>query len=87
MRVAPDPRFDRRGPHLWRSETIEIPGVTSRMRYRLVPGGEEYAVSVAPSVIHYSQDETLIGDQVVSRGLAEHPEHRRQRSHHLGRYR
>lgn len=24
VRVAPDPRFDRRGPHLWRAETIDV---------------------------------------------------------------
>lgn len=25
VRAAPDPRFDRRGPHLWHVQTIEIP--------------------------------------------------------------
>src|ERR1035437_6542726 len=57
-----------------RAETIRIPEVSSELRYRLKPGGEEHSVWVIPSVIHYAEKETLIGDQVVSRGLAEHPD-------------
>jgi molecular chaperone DnaK (HSP70) len=56
-----------------RAETIQIPGITSEMRYRLAPGGPEHAVWLVPSMIHYSDTEVLIGDQVLSRGLAEHP--------------
>jgi molecular chaperone DnaK (HSP70) len=55
-----------------RTETVEIPGVTTEMRYRLTPDSPEEIVHVAPSLIHYSATETLIGDQVLSRGLAEH---------------
>jgi molecular chaperone DnaK (HSP70) len=57
-----------------RAETIRIPEVSGELRYRLKPGGAEHAVWVVPSVIHYAEKETLIGDQVVSRGLAEHPD-------------
>lgn len=59
---------------LGRAETIEVPGIGSRMTYRLAPGEPEQSVWVVPSVIHYSETETLIGDQVISRGLAEHPD-------------
>lgn len=56
------------------TETIEIPGITTTMEY--VPNPAEpdnkLLIPVTPSTIHYSQTETLIGDQVVSRGLAEH---------------
>jgi len=56
------------------AETLEIPGITTEMRYRLDPTAPEEIVHVAPSLIHYSETETLIGDQVLSRGLAEHPD-------------
>ncbi len=54
------------------TETVEIPGITSEMRYRLTPESPEEVVHVAPSLIHYSETETLIGNQVLARGLAEH---------------
>jgi molecular chaperone DnaK (HSP70) len=57
-----------------RAETLGVPGIGSELRYRLKQGGEEHAVWVIPSVIHYAEKETLIGDQVISRGLAEHPD-------------
>lgn len=57
---------------LERAETIEVPGITSVMRYRLHATDNERVVHVVPSLIHYSDTETLIGDQVLSRGLAEH---------------
>ncbi len=57
-----------------RTETLEIPGITTEVRYRLLPGEPEQTVLVVPSLIYYSENETLIGDQVLSRGLAEHPE-------------
>lgn len=57
-----------------RAETIRIPEISSELRYRLKPGGQEFSVWVIPSVIHYAEKETLIGDQAVSRGLAEHPD-------------
>ncbi|MBI1748711.1 MAG: Hsp70 family protein [Acidobacteria bacterium] len=55
-----------------RAETIRVPEISAEMRYRLTAGGGEHAVWVIPSMIHYAEKETLIGDQVVSRGLAEH---------------
>lgn len=55
-----------------RLETIEIPGITTPMRYRLPHAGTEQTVHVVPSLIHYSEHETLIGDQVLARGLADH---------------
>ena len=57
-----------------RAETLGVPGIGSELRYRLKSGAEEHSVWVIPSVIHYAEKETLIGDQVISRGLAEHPD-------------
>ncbi|MFB3788407.1 MAG: Hsp70 family protein [bacterium] len=57
-----------------RVETLDIPGIASEMRYRLTQDGPEQFVHVIPSLIHYSETETLIGNQVLSRGLAEHPD-------------
>jgi len=57
-----------------KTETLDIPGITAEVRYRLQPGEPEVAVRVIPSLIYYSETETLIGDQVLSRGLAEHPD-------------
>jgi len=54
------------------AETIEIPGITTRMPYRLSPDEPERTVHVVPSMIYYAEREILIGDQVLSRGLAEH---------------
>lgn len=54
-------------------ETIEIPGITVSYPYRAAPGGPEQVVHVTPSLIHYSETDTWIGDQVLSRGLADHP--------------
>jgi molecular chaperone DnaK (HSP70) len=55
-----------------RAETIRISEVSGELRYRLNEAGQEYSVWVIPSLIHYAEKETLIGDQVVARGLAEH---------------
>jgi len=49
LRTAPDPRFQRRGPHLWREETVgipdavlgttlDVPGLESRIRVSVPPG-------------------------------------------------
>jgi len=54
------------------TETLQIPEITKEYRYRLKRDGPVHVVHLAPSLIHYSETETLIGDQVVSRGLAEH---------------
>jgi molecular chaperone DnaK (HSP70) len=53
-------------------EAIRIPGITMEMPSRLTSDGREYSVPVIPSLINYSETETLIGDQVLSRGLTEH---------------
>jgi len=60
--------------HSGETETIEVPGITTEVRYRLRPEESERVVRVVPSLIYYSESETLIGDQVLSRGLAEHPD-------------
>src|SRR5579872_1658045 len=60
------------GATMEQPETMEIPGISTTMRYRLSPGAPEQVVYVIPSLIHYSAAETLVGDQVVSRGLIEH---------------
>lgn len=54
-------------------ETLEVPGISMPMRYQLSPDDPEQVVHIIPSLIHYSKTETLIGNQVFSRGLAEHP--------------
>ncbi|MBM4089558.1 MAG: Hsp70 family protein [Planctomycetes bacterium] len=54
------------------TETLEIPEITTEFRYRVRPDKPDRVVHVVPSLIHYSETETLIGDQVLSRGLAEH---------------
>ncbi len=57
-----------------RVETIEIPGIMAAMEF--IPNRQQadrrLLVPVTPSLIHYSQTETLIGNQVLARGLAEH---------------
>ncbi|MFW6163767.1 MAG: Hsp70 family protein, partial [Planctomycetota bacterium] len=53
-------------------ETVEMAGVTTAFRYHLAPDTPEQVAHVVPSLIHYSDTETLIGEQVLSRGLAEH---------------
>jgi len=57
---------------LGRAETFEIPGITLKLAYRLTAAGPDHVVHVVPSLIHYSPTEILIGNQVLSRGLAEH---------------
>lgn len=57
-----------------RAETIRVPEIGAEMRYRLSGDGPEHSVWVVPSVIHFAEKETLIGNQVVARGLAEHPD-------------
>ena len=57
---------------LGRAATIEIPSISTAFRYRLSPDAPEQTVHVVPSLTYYSETETLIGDQVLSRGLAEH---------------
>lgn len=54
-------------------ETLEIPGITTGFPCQERPDEPERLAHVVPSLIHYSEQETLIGDQVLSRGLAEHP--------------
>ena len=55
-----------------RAETIEIPGITTKMKYRLGKDHPERTVNVIPSMIHYGDDRLFLGDQAVSQGLAEH---------------
>jgi hypothetical protein len=59
---------------LERAETLAAPGIGTELRYRLEAAQQEYSAWVIPSVIHFAETETLIGDQVISRGLAEHPD-------------
>lgn len=66
--------FARVNESTGKTETLDIPGITTEVRYRLQPNEPERAVRVIPSLIYYSETETLIGDQVLSRGLAEHPD-------------
>lgn len=52
------------------TRTVEIPGITRALRYRLDADGEDRVIHLVPSVIHYSRTEILVGQQVVDRGLA-----------------
>jgi len=54
------------------TETLAIPNITLPMRYRLTPDRPEVVAHVTPSLIHFAAGETLIGDQVRARGLADH---------------
>ena len=58
---------------LGRAETLRVGEIGSRLSYRRAPGAPEESVWLIPSVVHYTEKEILIGDQVISRGLAEHP--------------
>jgi molecular chaperone DnaK (HSP70) len=60
--------------NLGSAETLEIPGISTPMRYRFSERDPEQLAHVVPSLIHYSATETLVGDQVLARGLAEHPD-------------
>jgi molecular chaperone DnaK len=53
-------------------ETVEIPGITSQWRYRLRQEDSPHVVHGIPSLIHYGETRTLIGQQVVDEGLADH---------------
>lgn len=56
------------------AETIEIPDITTQYEWQARPGETRHVVHVTPSLIHYAADATLIGNQVLARGLAEHPD-------------
>lgn len=57
-----------------RAETIAIPGITRELRYRLNPDEAERTVHVIPTLIHYTDKEIFIGNQVLERGLVGHRE-------------
>ncbi len=67
-----------------RVETIDIPGITTTRSYRLAASGPELSVRGIPSLIHYSERETLVGDQVLARGLADHPHTFRWMKRYIG---
>ncbi|MBN1610352.1 MAG: Hsp70 family protein [Polyangiaceae bacterium] len=62
----------RHSESIGRAECLSIPDVSTEMRYRLSPDQPEELVYLVPSMIYYSETETLIGDQVLSRGLGDH---------------
>ncbi len=55
-----------------RVETLEIPGITTQFRYRLRREDAPHVVHAIPSLIYYGERQTLIGQQVVDEGLADH---------------
>lgn len=59
---------------LQQAVTFDIPGISTRIRYRVTEQDTERQVFLVPSLIHYGESQTLIGDQVVSRGLSDHPD-------------
>lgn len=54
------------------AETVELADISLPMRHRLGANEPEQVVHVIPSMIYYGKEQTLIGNQVLSRGLAEH---------------
>ncbi|MGC8742923.1 MAG: Hsp70 family protein [Verrucomicrobiia bacterium] len=56
------------------AETIPVPGISMEMRHRPKIDSSEQVVHIIPSMIHYGKDKILIGNQVFSQGLAEHPD-------------
>lgn len=57
-----------------RADLVFIPGLSRRFGYRLPGGAEELAASVAPTLVHYGEgDRRLLGEQVASEGLVDHP--------------
>ncbi|HON06878.1 MAG TPA: Hsp70 family protein [Verrucomicrobiota bacterium] len=57
---------------LQQAETLEVPGISMKMSHRVEASSPEQIVHIIPSVIHYGKDQILIGNQVLSQGLAEH---------------
>lgn len=55
-------------------ETVAVPEISTEMRYRVSSGVGEEVVHVIPSLIHYGETQTLIGEQVRSQGLVDHPD-------------
>lgn len=53
-------------------QTIALPELSFERRYR--SEAVERIVHLVPSLIHYTANEMLIGQQVIARGLATHPE-------------
>ena len=56
------------------AETVALPGITVPVAYRAAADAPELTVHVVPSLIHYGETETLIGAQVLARGLLDHPD-------------
>lgn len=56
------------------TETVALPGITVPVAYRAAADAPELTVHVVPSLIHYGAEETLIGAQVLARGLLDHPD-------------
>jgi len=56
------------------TETVALPGITVPVVYRASADAPELTVHVVPSLIHYGAEETLIGAQVLARGLLDHPD-------------
>ena len=52
-------------------QTLEVPGISKAVRYRLRPDDSLQTIHLVPSLIHFGENETLIGQQVVARGLVE----------------
>ncbi len=54
------------------ASSLEVPGISRSVSHLELHGGEARTVHLIPSVIHYAESATYIGDQVVSRDLGEH---------------
>lgn len=54
------------------ARSLAIPGVTAVVAFRSPETGRREEVHLVPSVIHYAEGETLVGAQVLSRGLEDH---------------
>jgi molecular chaperone DnaK len=54
------------------AESLEVPGISRTVQYRADATGETRTIHLIPSLIHYAESATYIGNQVLSRGLNEH---------------
>ncbi len=55
-----------------RAQSLEVPGISRALSHRDRPDSKARTLHLVPSVIHYAESATFIGEQVISRGLSEH---------------
>jgi molecular chaperone DnaK (HSP70) len=57
-----------------RADLVHIPGLSRQFKYRLPGHSEDSVANVVPTLIHYGEGgRRLLGDQVATEGLVDHP--------------